>query len=248
MIGFARMKNAYRKFSNVLRGANTSFSQEGEDLLLARFMPVEQTGIYIDVGANHPLRCSNTAALYQRGWSGLAIDPNPDFLKPYSRIRPRDTYVNCGIGDSQEQLTYHRFKQPLYNTLDNERRDWLVSNGKSELLESVQVPIRSLADVVESIWPEGRTIQFLSIDCEGMDAEVLCSHNFEKYPVDVLCVETDAVSLQDFSESEISQAAQGFGFIPISKLWKSVLFLSEPALKKLDQQRQPSDNANRSAA
>ena len=69
--------------------AKKSYSQEGEDLLVDRFLDCKPLGFYVDVGARRPKRFSNTYRLYRRGWRGLNIDANPGSMAPFRRIRPR---------------------------------------------------------------------------------------------------------------------------------------------------------------
>src|SRR5690349_17698085 len=75
-----------------------SYSQEGEDMFLRRMFDGQKTGFYVDVGAHHPFRFSNTAYFYARGWSGINLEPDPDGADALMRYRRRDCTVNCGIG------------------------------------------------------------------------------------------------------------------------------------------------------
>ena len=66
---------------------NYSYSQNGEDLILSRLLEGHPVGKYIDIGAHHPFRFSNTAKLYSEGWSGLNVDPNPTSIKDFETSR-----------------------------------------------------------------------------------------------------------------------------------------------------------------
>ena len=65
----------------LVRGIQYSFSQEGEDLVLARIFEGKKNGFYVDIGAHHPTRFSNTHYFYRRGWSGINIDAMPGSMK-----------------------------------------------------------------------------------------------------------------------------------------------------------------------
>lgn len=63
--------------------AKLSFSQEGEDMLLDRFFMNQKDGFYVDVGAHHPERFSNTNYYYLRGWRGINIEADPSLMKEF---------------------------------------------------------------------------------------------------------------------------------------------------------------------
>src|SRR4051794_14772116 len=67
-----------------------SYSQEGEDMILRRFFEEHGKGFYVDVGAHHPKRFSNTYSFYKQGWSGINIDAMPGSMARFRRVRPRD--------------------------------------------------------------------------------------------------------------------------------------------------------------
>ena len=69
-----------------------SYSQEGEDMILRRLFEKQKTGFYVDVGAHHPKRFSNTFFFYKKGWSGINIDAMPNSMRLFDKIRPRDIY------------------------------------------------------------------------------------------------------------------------------------------------------------
>ena len=92
-----------------------SFSQYGEDVILAHFIP-SNTGFYIDVGAYHPWQFSNTYKLYLSGWRGITIEPNPDTTAAFERMRPRDIHLNCGISERASDLVYYRFRDAKLNS------------------------------------------------------------------------------------------------------------------------------------
>lgn len=85
-------KNLY-----ITRFATKCYSQEGEDLLLSRILGDKKDGFYVDVGAHHPFRFSNTYLLYKQGWRGINIDAMPGSMKLFNRFRPRDINIECGV-------------------------------------------------------------------------------------------------------------------------------------------------------
>src|SRR5438045_8009791 len=72
---------------------NLSFSQFGEDLAVLRHFE-DRVGYFVDVGAHHPIRLSNTYLLYRCGWSGINVDANPDGIELFRKKRPRDLTIH----------------------------------------------------------------------------------------------------------------------------------------------------------
>ncbi|MFM6346540.1 MAG: hypothetical protein ACKPFK_15520, partial [Dolichospermum sp.] len=97
---------------NIYKYHNISYSQEGEDLILARFFEKEKNGFYVDIGAHHPQRFSNTYYFYLKGWSGINIDAMPGSMKIFDDLRPLDINLEIPISDKSEILTYYEFDEP----------------------------------------------------------------------------------------------------------------------------------------
>src|SRR5882762_9035683 len=89
--------------------ATKSYSQEGEDMILQRIFAGKERGFYVDVGAHHPRRFSNTYFFYRKGWSGINIEPSPEAVRAFQSDRKRDTNLQCGISDRAGNLTYYSF-------------------------------------------------------------------------------------------------------------------------------------------
>ena len=82
--------------------AKKSYSQEGEDLILQRFFEKQAVGFYVDVGAHHPRRYSNTYLFYKKGWSGINIDAMPNSMKRFDKYRPRDINIEKPISEKNK--------------------------------------------------------------------------------------------------------------------------------------------------
>src|SRR5207244_773602 len=95
--------------------------QYGEDLLFS-FLHPRESGFYLDVGAYHPWKDSNTYKLYLRGWSGITVEPNPDSAKLFRRFRPRDTHLTLGVSMAPSELPYYRYADSKLNTFVPELR------------------------------------------------------------------------------------------------------------------------------
>ena len=75
-----------------------SYSQDGEDMVLRKIFKNQKMGFYVDIGAHHPKRFSNTHLLYKKGWKGINIDATPGSMKLFNQLCPRDTNLELGVG------------------------------------------------------------------------------------------------------------------------------------------------------
>src|SRR3954464_9023248 len=89
-----------------------AYSSEGEDLILKRIFDRKTNGVYIDVGAHHPFRVSNTYLFYKRNWTGINIDPMPGSQAIFNRYRPQDINLEMGVSATRQYLTYYIFNEP----------------------------------------------------------------------------------------------------------------------------------------
>lgn len=167
-----------------------SFSQEGEDMILSRIFEGKKTSkFYVDVGAHHPQRFSNTYHFYLQGWCGINIDPLPGGMSFFQEIRPRDINLECALSDKEDELTYYEFNEPALNSFSLELTKARVGLRDYRLVGKRKIQTRRLEDVLDEHLPDGQHIDFLNIDVEGLDLRVLWSNNWEKYRPGVVLVE-----------------------------------------------------------
>jgi FkbM family methyltransferase len=177
-----------------------SYSQDGEDMLLRSIFEGQSTGFYVDVGAHHPQRFSNTHYFYLSGWRGMNIDAMPGSMEPFLRLRPRDVNLEIGVSDSNGMLTYFAFNDSALNGFSKEIADRITESGQYHLEFTKPVPTRPLAEILDEYLPANQTIDFLTVDVEGLDDAVLRSNNWEKYRPRVILME--AVHLSPTSGSQ----------------------------------------------
>jgi FkbM family methyltransferase len=181
---WSKLSDAVRGLRALAEAARSiSFSQYSEDTLVYGLIP-KRGGFYIDVGAYHPWRNSNTYKLYLRGWSGLTIEPNPDIAPLFRSVRPRDTHLTMGVAAEAGELEYFRFEEPKLNSFRREQQDWM---GKAPT-STIKVECRPIRDIVER-YAQGRAIDLISIDCEGLDLPALESIDWERSRPCVIIVE-----------------------------------------------------------
>lgn len=201
------------------------YSQEGEDLVLSRFFAGKKDGFYIDVGAHHPFRFSNTALFHQRGWKGVNIDPTPGTAILFDRYRPLDVNIECGISTASESLEFFTFNEPALNTFDSEIAAEHAAGGKWKQLDKKMVPNRTLKEVLDTHLPKGQKIDFLTIDVEGFDYEVLSSNDWSKYLPEVIVIEVlgHSVMAEFLSMPEVKLLSE-HGYQCIAKTLNTAFF------------------------
>lgn len=165
-----------------------SYSQFGEDAIVQTLLK-QPKGVYVDVGAYHPVLYSNTYGLYRRGWSGVVIDPNGVFRSLYSIFRHRDIFVEAAIGERSESREYYKFDDASYNTFDQVTAEKWQRDRGVRLLETCQISIKSLGEILNSCGI--RHIDYMNIDVEGMDAQVLQSHDWTIRPTVISVEDSD---------------------------------------------------------
>jgi len=111
-------------FSSILEPySNLYWSQEGEDILIKRIFANKKNGFYIDVGAHHSSRFSNTYKLYKENcWNGVNIDPSLSSYLDLKKKRERDININVGISDKKEILKFYSFNEEALNTFSLKKK------------------------------------------------------------------------------------------------------------------------------
>lgn len=192
-------------------------------------------GFYIDVGAYHPWRASNTYKLYLRGWSGLTVKPNPAVRRLFRRYRPRDIHVSEGIAETDENLIYRQFRDTQLNTFSAELASEYELKGARRAGE-IRVPCRPLQAVIDQ-YARNKRIDLLSVDCEGFDQVVLKTLDFSRSRPTVILVE-DFAAFESLSvgktKSEIEHLLRVRGFAPVCQAVLSTLYVDIASVRAND--------------
>jgi FkbM family methyltransferase len=201
-----------------------AYSQEGEDLILARFFGYQAKGFYVDVGAHHPLRFSNTQIFYDRGWSGINIDAMPGSMASFRTHRPRDVNIEAGVGQERGALKFYVFNEPALNTFDAKVAEQ-HRGGPYELKEEVDVQVLPLRDMLAEHVPAGREIDFLTVDVEGRDLQVLQSNEWGRFRPRVILAESLNSRLQGIDSDPVASFLQTVGYEPFAKTVNTLFFV-----------------------
>lgn len=141
---------------------HTSYSQGSEDFLVEEVLRHThlEGSLYVDVGANHPTRLSNTYKFYRKGLSGVVIEPNPSLLRLHRVFRKRDVHLGFGCGDAFGLLEFAEARSHVLSGFQH------TSLKASAIRGFSLVPVIPL-DAVMAFFPQ--EVFLLSIDVEGFD-------------------------------------------------------------------------------
>jgi FkbM family methyltransferase len=201
-----------------------SYSQEGEDMVLRRIFSNKEHGFYVDVGAHHPQRFSNTYGFYRRGWRGINIEPNPDGWSAFRRERKRDINLQVGISDHAGTLKYYMFDDPALNSFDAELTASRLASTPFRLLGIKEIAVERLEDILNKYLPAGQEVDFLSIDVEGLDMAVLRSNDWNAFRPRYVLVESLDTSLESAIQGEIYLFMKTWGYELFAKTYNTLIF------------------------
>ncbi|UJP67108.1 FkbM family methyltransferase [Mongoliitalea daihaiensis] len=175
-------------------------------MILRKLFFYQSTGFYVDVGAYHPKKSSNTYHFYKKGWSGINIDAMPGSMKLFQQQRKRDINLEIPIGEDGEQLNFYIFKDQALNGFENERlKSKDQSKPQNKLIQVIPMKTASLTSILNQFLPVGQEIDFLDIDVEGGEAAVLHGLDFNKYRPKVILLELLDTELQDLNNQPLAQ-------------------------------------------
>ncbi len=164
-----------------------SYAQNFEDVMLYRVFRDQPTGFYVDVGAADPVHHSVTKWFYDMGWSGINVEPRSVFFEALQRERPRDVNLNCGAGEVSGEVPFFEMSlTPEWSSFDDIARTEAMARG--EAIVEHTIPILTLNEIVER-HGGGRTIDFLKIDVEGWERQVLSGLDLMRHRPIIVVVE-----------------------------------------------------------
>jgi FkbM family methyltransferase len=194
------------------------FSQFGEDGVLWPMLRNVKGGFYVDIGAHHPFRLSNTALLHNyNGWSGINVDADQRYIDEFNRVRPNDVNICCGVGGEPGKATMAIFADGAVNSFDAKEIEKAQANGARTVAEMREMQIRTLADILDTHLPAGKTIDLLNIDAEGWDTSILQSNNWTRYRPALILVEDHTMTLTDVERSASYRLLRSHGYALFSQ-------------------------------
>ena len=175
----------------------------------------EAPGTYVDIGSGHPIRGSNTYALYQRGWSGLLVDPLVGNVQLSERLRPRDQCVAalCGAQD-QDSVEFFEYDIYEYSTASPARVQELAVLGHVHA-RAYELPVVSLSTLIADFAID--TANVLSIDVEGFDLAVLQGNDWTVFRPEFVVVEEWVSPVPNPTEIFHYLTARGYDLVALNR-------------------------------
>ena len=189
---FKILKKIYYFYNIYIR--NFKFLKDGaqfnEDKFILSLFEKNFKGKFLDVGCYHPTRHNNTFQMYKNGWSGINIDLNPLTIELFDFFRPRDININIGISDSEnEKKLYFLDEFNTQNTIDENQLNFLKNhhNIKEKEIFEKNIKTKNINMILDEY--KFYNIDFMNLDIEGHELQVLKTIDFDKIKIKYLCVE-----------------------------------------------------------
>lgn len=170
-----------------------TYAQNREDLIIQGFFDNDETGFYVDVGAEAPTDLSVTKIFYDRGWRGINIEPIKKLHSLLLEERPRDINLNIGISDKEGTLLFREYEGTGYSTFSNDMKEEHKNDDEKYVKKyhDYEVEVRTLSSVLAD--HGNPKISFMKIDVEGLEYEVLSGNDWESDRPEVICIEANHV-------------------------------------------------------
>jgi FkbM family methyltransferase len=201
-----------------------SYSQEGEDLILRRLFERQENGFYVDIGAHHPKRFSNTYIFYRKGWRGINVDARPGAMEAFKKYRPRDINLEVAISENVEELTYYEFNEPALNGFSEELAHIRDNTERYRIVSTKKITAMPLAGILDQYLPDGQKIDFMSIDVEGWESRVLNSNDWSRFQPKIILVEIGDSDLENLGSNVIASMLRSNGYMLYAKCVNTWIF------------------------
>lgn len=171
-----------------------SYAQNREDIIIDAFFDGKGSGFYVDVGANHPVHDSVTKFFYNKGWRGINFEPNTKLIKLLEADRPRDLNVAKGVGSRVET---RRFREYVDSSgLSTFSDETINEEGENKYFDKLKEKYIDHSLEITTLEVELKrykvdVIDFMKIDVEGMEYEVISGNNWRRYRPELLCIEAN---------------------------------------------------------
>ncbi len=182
---FQKIINYLSIFKRKLKYKKNSFSFNSVDLIIDYIFKNKKDGFYLDIGSQHPVSNNNTYLLFKKGWCGINIDLDKKNIDLFKIARPKDINLNYAISDIEKEvdLFFYHDSSPI-NTLSKN-----VSNfQKAKVNKIKKIQTKILDNILENLDFKNH-IDYMNIDVEGHEEQVLKGFNIAKYKPSVISIE-----------------------------------------------------------
>ena len=196
---------------------------EEEDLIILNYFKDINDGYYVDVGCYHPLHLSNTFLLHKKGWNGVNIDISEYTIDLFNYLLPIDTNINTAVTNFDGSTKF--YYQKKLSQLSSIKKNTATKRMQGKIDEK-EIKAYKLSTILSNTKYRHKKINFLNIDAEDSDFDVLCSIDFKIYRPDMICVE---IIEEDIFESNIYRFLNELNY---KKIWSSKSNWSHIFIKK----------------
>lgn len=224
----------FKIFLALLKGQIKAHTgQFGEDVIIKKlFERKKKNGFYVDLGANHPFLHSNTAWFWLTGWSGINVDANQKSIAIFNKTRKNDINLNYAIIPSEQ------YKKGL-RSIELYLPDKQTGPGGITATASVNKKVASERNFtkkqnvdaidINTLFSSHKitTIDYLNIDLEGLDEEILLDIDFNKVKIHLISIEDYSFNLNPINQSKITTHMIENDYIFMAKVGPTSIFVSK---------------------
>lgn len=195
-------------------------------MILLRLFGAKRNGFYVDVGAHHPYRFSNTCALSMRGWRGINIDADARAIDEFRRVRPGDVNLAVGVSDAAGRFTLNVFSDPALNTIDPDIAREREKLTDYRLVDRRDIAVERLDSILRQYLPEGTAIDLLNVDVEGRDLAVLRSNDWARFRPRCVVVEARVQDIANVAAEPVHPFLTGRDYVLFAKTVNTLIYVT----------------------
>lgn len=213
------------------RDYKRSYAQCGEDLIVSSAFSI--LGIsnpsYLDLGAHHPTYLSNTYYFYRQRRYGVCVEPDPVCFKSFQKKRKRDVCLNVGAGiEANAEADFFLMSAATLNTFSQEEAERIDKETSYKIIQQIKVPLVPINQIIEQHFRSAPN--FVSLDIEGLDLELLHSFDFDRWRPEVFCIETVVFSESrsgSVKTTDIIQFMKKQGYFVFADTYINTIFVDQ---------------------
>lgn len=221
---YSFLRNFYFFYNIYIRNFKflISGSQFGEEKKISKLFGDKFKGNYVDLGCFHPTRSNNTFQFFKNGWKGLNIDLNPVTIDLFNYARPSDINICAAVSNKKtKKKLYFLGDLDSKNTIDLNHKKWLSKHFRIDKkdFKTKNIKTTTLSQILKK--NKFFNIDFLNIDIEGHELEVFKSFDFNKFKINVICIELlnfNKVSEKRKKQIELILKKNSFKLVDKSKI------------------------------
>tara|TARA_E500000178_G_C16956521_1_gene723953 strand:- start:619 stop:1326 length:708 start_codon:yes stop_codon:yes gene_type:complete len=212
------------KFQKIYKNIkpNHHYGEYGEDIFINRFFKNFKKGFYVDIGCYHPIKGSLTYQLFKKGWSGLNVDISEGSIDLFKIARPGDMNVNCAITNINKKVYYFQ------NSKINQQNS-LIRTSKSQ--KKISINGYNFNSLLRKL--KIKKIDFLNIDTEGTEIEIIKSIDFKKFHPTLITIEENSFNYNEKNKLIISKILKKNGYYLVNIIGVTMIFINKNYYKKI---------------